>query len=59
MGKTYRFNPARKGLAKGCSLEEVERSLRGKINRRKEARIKREEARQAIKEEIWAGTNMN
>lgn len=55
MGKTYRFQPAKKALSKGYAPEEVERSLRGKIKRRNEQREKREDIRRMIKEGIYEG----
>jgi len=45
MSKTYRFEPAKKAIAKGWDEMQVERSLRGKIKRRKEMQAKREEVR--------------
>lgn len=53
MGKTYRFQPAKKAVAKGYAPEEIERSLRGKIKRRNEQREKREDIRRMIKEETY------
>jgi hypothetical protein len=45
MSKTYRFEPAKKAIAKGLDELAIERSLRGKIKRRKEMQAKREEVR--------------
>lgn len=50
MGKTYKFQAAKVAKAKGWAPETVERSLRGKMQRRKEARDKRDIIRKAIEE---------
>jgi hypothetical protein len=53
MSKTYRFQSAKKAMAKGYAPEEVERSLRGKLKRRNEQREKREDIRRMIKEGVY------
>lgn len=55
MGKTYRFQPAKKALAKGHSPEEVERNLRGKIRRRNEQKEKRVDIRRMLKDGDYEG----
>lgn len=50
MGKTYRFQAAKVDKAKGFAPETIERSLRGKMQRRKEAKDKREAVRKALEE---------
>lgn len=50
MGKTFRYKAAKVAIAKDMNPESIERSLRGKIQRRKDARDKREAIRKAIEE---------
>lgn len=47
MGKTYRFNPAKVKLSRGEHKEEVERVLRGKVNKKKKI----------MKQEKYKGVN--
>ena len=50
MGKTYRFNPAKVKLARGEYKKEVERALRGKVNKRK--KISKQEKYKEVNYEV-------